>query len=125
METAETLGDNLPTGHAFRHERPAAQRFPALGAVRVRPRESTRIDQILGDALETKRRPEPDRAWFRRFGGASSNAGEALQPVAGSPTDMGEGEHDHLLAHDQIGNREWETSEKEAPHSEILAHSWP
>jgi hypothetical protein len=53
IEPAKTLGDNLRTGHAFRHERPAAQRFLFLGAVRVRPRESTRIDQILGDALET------------------------------------------------------------------------
>lgn len=38
---------------------------------------------------------------------------------------MGEGEHDHVLVNDQVGNREWKTSEEEAPHSKILAHSWP
>lgn len=45
-----------PGGRAFRRETILAQPFPSLGAVHVRPRESTPSDLRLGDILETPTR---------------------------------------------------------------------
>jgi hypothetical protein len=79
-------------------------RSPAPSA---RGRAPTRIDQILGDALETKRRPESRvvsafrRRILKRLRGAAASSRLA--------DGHGRGRADHLLVHDQIGNRERET----------------
>jgi hypothetical protein len=54
IEIARPQGHNLPTGHAFRHESPAAQRFRGPRAGDTRPRRSTRIGPGLGDEMETE-----------------------------------------------------------------------